>query len=178
MKSFFIEEPQNLTKETLFTGWASRTYSIDGDSIIAFIGENQLLPAVPVPEGTLPKPNPRMLHFIIEHYRLSKTEGILRLRLLASLFKDNLGFDGFVRKGTNLYFFNSQISISAIFANPFSTVSHVGFFLDALTSPIDDMGLEELDIPVKDFAIKSMQDYLKEVEDLDDACRSLAGLIL
>lgn len=194
MKSFYIEKKLPFNQEMLLSRWAEINYKVKTDSVFAFSGENEIF-APPKSKTKKKKAEteykeidekqkskntehiPNMLHFRIEHHNLSKTEGILRQWLLATIITNALGSEGFSRNAANIFFFNSQLSIATIVASPFSCVLHTALFIDPSTSPLKEAGLDDFDIPIKDFAIQVMHEYKNEITLLESLSKK-TGIIL
>ena len=95
--------------------WAYRSFGVQGDSLVAFVGGCEIPFANMVDlEDVRAKSriaSPRMLHFIGEHFDLDLEKAVLRQRLLAAIVRDELG--GEVRRdGDDLFLGPGKLSIS------------------------------------------------------------------
>ena len=90
MKSFFIDKQINYDGRQLAPHWIYKNFNVIGDAICAFIGEVkvELTEMVDVEDVINNEPiySESMLNFIIEFFGINLSEGVLRQRLLETLF--------------------------------------------------------------------------------------------
>lgn len=167
MKSYFIGTQTEFSGEMLLPHWAKEKYKIFGDYILSFAGQKKQKSAKTKNKKEAPAKTPLMLHFIIEHNHLPKSEAILRQRLFLTHVHQALGGSEFIRKFSTIYFLSQPITHSNLMATPFSCVIHSALLVDPEFLPYLGVDLDFMDIPVKDLAIKIMHAYKEEVAQLE-----------
>ncbi|MFH1226574.1 MAG: DUF366 family protein [Planctomycetota bacterium] len=165
--------------------WAYKTFGIQGDSIVSFIGPCNIPFANMVDqEDRLARSkiySRLMLHFIVEHFDTDLDKAILRQRLLSVIVKDVLGsaykIRGIRRDGDDLYDPDShhrgklaKLSISIATASPVSTKIHFGINIKSKGAPVLAKGLDDYGIKsVKSFALSVMEQYCAEMASVNKA---------
>ncbi|MFA5794436.1 MAG: DUF366 family protein [Candidatus Brocadiia bacterium] len=152
--------------------WAYKTFRIQGDSIVAFIGRcNIPFSNMVDQEDRLAKSKiygPLMLHFMVEHFDTDLNKAILKQRLLSVIVKDVLENDykirGIRRAGDDLYDGKYKLSISIATASPVSTKIHFGINIKSKGTPVPTRGLDDYKIKaVKSFALEVINRYCQEM---------------
>jgi hypothetical protein len=180
VKSYFSDKIVDYTGEQLRSGWAGRTFGIEGDCIVAFIGECDVKPEFMVDLRDLEAGekiySPLMLHFIIEHSEVDLEKGVLRQRLLAAIAADYLrdaSGRSISRDGDDLYFEQRKISISIATVSPVSTLIHFGINIQTEGVPVPACGLEELGLQPDVTAHRIMEAYIQELTSIEIARTSV-----
>lgn len=174
----FIPEQIKYDGHQIESLWAYKTFRIQGDSIVAFIGKCDIpFEKMVDQEDRLAKSkiySPMMLHFIVEHFDTDLNRAILRQRLLAVIVKDVLEsvykVRGLKRKGDDLYEGKYKLSISIATASPVSTKIHFGINIKSKGTPVLTKGLSDYGIKaIKSFAIEVMNRYGVEIAGIAKA---------
>jgi hypothetical protein len=161
--------------------WAYRTFGLQGDSIVAFVGGCE------IPFGNMVDledvrsksriASPRMLHFIVEHFDLDLEKAVLRQRLLSARVKDLLPAD-VVREGDDLFVAGGKLSISIATLTPVSSKIHFGINVErALDVGVETRSLRDVgvtDVPA--FARAAAERYAAEMEGVLDARTRVRGV--
>ena len=139
--------------------WASDTLDISGETIIAASGTLTI---------RLPKParsfRQDVLHILVQQDRLSQQELLLSHRLLLVLALQSLG-EQFSLGDSTLLFNGSPMSRSALWWSETTSKIYLGVALQGSPEGIPfSVGLDEFDIPAKEFSFQLIQAYLQEIE--------------
>src|SRR5574344_741681 len=110
MQTKFIEKETKYTGNELAPHWIYKTQKIQGDAIVAFIGECEvkLSEMVDIEDVINNEPiySKSMLSFIIENFNVDLVEGVFRQRLLITTMKEILESDygvRVIRNGDDLF---------------------------------------------------------------------------
>ena len=169
MKSYFMESKMTVIEKELKSGWAKRHYGRNADCIIAGVG--QYMAALPVDTDSAPFKVLKMLqevpilHFVVEHKRLSHREAKLRSLVLIDSMAQQLG-EGFERRGSHLYYYANQLNVTYTRTTMRSTLIYVGIFSDCEDRDPDMMGLSHFDVVPQAFALKEMKRYRDDMASL------------
>ena len=174
MKTKFIEEEIKYIGSQLSPHWIYKNFNIQGDSIVAFIGECKvnLSEMVDLEDVINNEPiySKSMLSFISEQFGPNLTEGVLRQRLLITIIKELLEERGIfvVRKGDDLIINGGKLSVSIATKSVTSVLIHTGLNIISEGAPVKACGLKsELEIEdIKEFALEVMKRYSEELEDI------------
>lgn len=94
MKTKFIEHEIKYTGEELAPHWIYKKFHLQGDAIVAFVGECEvkLTEMVDIEDVINNEPiySKSMLSFIIEQFNLGLVEGVIRQRLLICIIKETI----------------------------------------------------------------------------------------
>lgn len=184
MKTKFIEEEIKYIGSQLAPHWIYRNFKIQGDAIIAFIGECEvkLTEMVDIEDVINNEPiySKLMLSFISEQFNVNLVEGVFRQRLLICIIKELLEERGVfvVRNGDDLMINNRKLSVSIATKSITSILIHTGLNILSEGAPIAASGLEsELGITdIKEFALEVMKRYSEEIEDIILAGTKVRGV--
>lgn len=184
MKTKFIEEEIKYIGSQLAPHWIYKNFKLQGDAIVAFIGECKvdLSEMVDIEDVINNEPiySKLMLSFISEQFGIGLTEGVLRQRLLMSIIKELLEEKGiFVkRNGDDLIVDNGKLSVSIATKSVTSVLIHTGLNILSEDAPVKACGLSsELGIDdIKAFALEVMKRYTEELEDIVLAGTKVRGV--
>ena len=174
MKTKFIEEEVKYIGSQLAPHWIYKNYKIQGDAIVAFIGECKvdLTEMVDIEDVINNEPiySKLMLSFITEQFGVELSEGVFRQRLLICIIKELLEERGVfvVRNGDDLMIDGKKLSVSIATKSVTSVLIHTGLNILSEGALVSASGLtSELGITdVKEFAIEVMHRYSLELEDI------------
>ena len=184
MKTKFIENEIKYIGSQLAPHWIYKNFKIQGDAIVAFIGECEvkLTEMVDIEDVINNEPiySKYMLSFITEQFGVSLTEGVFRQRLLICIIKELLEEKGIfvVRNGDDLMIDGRKLSVSIATKSITSVLIHTGLNILSEGAPVKASGLtSELGITdVKEFAIEVMKRYSEEIEDIILAGTKVRGV--
>ena len=185
MKTKFVDKNIKYVGSQLVPHWIYRNFGLQGDSIVAFIGECKvdLSEMVDIEDVINNEPiySKEMLSFITEQFGISLGEGVLRQRLLMCIIKELLEERGIfvVRSGDDLLIDKKKLSVSIATKSITSVLIHTGLNIVSEGAPIKASGLtSELGITdIKEFAEKVMKRYSEEIEDIALATTKVRGVI-
>ncbi len=184
MKTKFVEEEIKYIGSQLAPHWIYKNFHIQGDAIVAFVGECEvkLSEMVDIEDVINNEPiySKLMLSFISEQFGIGLTEGVLRQRLLMTVIKELLEEKGVfvVRNGDDLLINGAKLSVSIATKSTTSVLIHTGLNILSEGAPVKACGLtSELGIEnVKDFANEIMQRYSEELDDIILAATKVRGV--
>ena len=184
MKTKFVEEEIKYIGSQLAPHWIYKNFHIQGDAIVAFVGECEvkLSEMVDIEDVINNEPiySKLMLSFISEQFGIGLTEGVLRQRLLMTVIKELLEEKGVfvVRNGDDLLINGAKLSVSIATKSTTSILIHTGLNILSQDAPVKACGLtSELGIEnVKDFANEIMQRYSEELDDIILAATKVRGV--
>ena len=184
MKTKFIDEEIKYIGSQLAPHWIYKNFKIQGDSIVAFLGECKvdLTEMVDIEDVINNEPiySKLMLSFISEQFGIGLIEGVLRQRLLITIIKELLEENGVfvVRNGDDLMIDGRKLSVSIATKSITSVLIHTGLNILSEGAPVKASGLtSELGIKdIKEFATKVMQRYSEELEDIVLASSKVRGV--
>lgn len=183
MKTKLIEEEIKYTGLELAPHWIYKNFNLQGDAIVAFIGECEvhLTEMVDVEDVINNEPiySKKMINFICETFNIGLVEGVLRQRLLITTIKEVLENDynvRVVRNGDDLFIDGKKLSVSIATKSTTSVLIHTGINIDATGAPVKASELNSINglIP-RNFAQKVMEKYAEEVEDIVLATTKVSG---
>ena len=184
MKTFFIEDEVKYIGSQLVPHWIYKNYKIQGDAIVAFIGECEvkLTEMVDIEDVINNEPiySKSMLSFITEQFNINLVEGVFRQRLLICIIKELLEEKGVfvVRNGDDLMIDGRKLSVSIATKSATSILIHTGLNIDSTGAPVKASGLtSELNITnIREFALEVMKRYSEELEDIELASTKVRGV--
>lgn len=184
MKTKFINEEIKYIGSQLAPHWIYKNFHIQGDAIVAFIGECKvdLAEMVDIEDVINNEPiySRSMLSFISEQFGIGLVEGVLRQRLLISIIKELLEEKGIfvVRNGDDLMIDNRKLSVSIATKSITSVLIHTGLNILSEGAPVQASGLKsELGIEnIEEFAQEVMKRYAEELEDIVLASSKVRGV--
>lgn len=184
MKTHFIENEIKYIGSQLAPHWIYKNFKIQGDAIVAFVGECEvkLTEMVDIEDVINNEPiySKYMLSFITEQFNVELVEGVFRQRLLMCVIKEALEKRGFLvrRNGDDLFVNDKKLSVSIATKSMTSILIHTGINILSEGAPISVSGLES-DLGIKDikeFALEVMKNYSEEVEDIVLASTKVRGV--
>mgnify|MGYP002869836028 CR=1 FL=1 len=184
MLTKFIDNEIKYEGWQLSPHWIYKNYKLQGDSIVAFVGECEvkLTEMVDIEDVINNEPiySKYMLSFISEQFNTNLVEGVFRQRLLITIIKETLEKRGFKaeRNGDDLFVNNKKLSVSIATKSLTSILIHTGINILSENAPIAVSGLES-DMGIKDikeFAKEVMERYSFELEDIILASTKVRGV--
>lgn len=184
MKIKLIEKNIKYEGWQLSPHWIYRNFKLQGDSIVAFVGECEVkLPEMVDIEDVInnePIYSKLMLSFISEQFNIGLVEGVFRQRLLICVIKEALEKRGFVikRDGDDLFFDGKKLTVSIATKSATSILIHTGINIDSDSAPVKASGLaSELGITdIENFASEVMTKYSQEIDDIVMASTKVRGV--
>ena len=184
MKTKFIDKKIKYIGSQLAPHWIYKNFNIQGDAIVAFIGECEvkLTEMVDIEDVINNEPiySKYMLSFISEQFGIGLVEGVLRQRLLMTIIKELLEARGVfvVRNGDDLMINDRKLSVSIATKSITSVLIHTGLNILSEGAPVKAAGLEsELGIKdVREFALEVMDRYAAELTDIVLASTKVRGV--
>ena len=164
--------------------WIYKNFKLQGDAIVAFIGECEvaLTEMVDIEDVINNEPiySKSTLSFITEQFNVNLVEGVFRQRLLICIIKELLEERGVfvVRKGDDLMIDDRKLSVSIATKSTTSILIHTGLNILSEGAPVKASGLtSELGITdIKEFALEVMKRYSEEIEDINLASTKVRGV--
>lgn len=164
--------------------WIYKNFKLQGDAIVAFIGECEvaLTEMVDIEDVINNEPiySKSMLSFITEQFNVNLVEGVFRQRLLICIIKELLEERGIfvVRNGDDLMIDGKKLSVSIATKSTTSILIHTGLNILSEGAPVKASGLtSELGITdIKEFALEVMKRYSEELEDINLASTKVRGV--
>lgn len=184
MKTLFIDKEIKYIGSQLAPHWIYKNFKIQGDAIVAFVGECEvkLTEMVDIEDVINDEPiySKYMLSFISEQFNTELIEGVFRQRLLMCTIKECLERRGFSvkRDGDDLFVNDKKLTVSIATKSLTSVLIHTGINILSQGAPIevsslkDDLGIEN----IKEFAIEVMTSYSKEIDDIVLASTKVRGV--
>ena len=164
--------------------WIYKNFKIQGDAIVAFIGECEvkLTEMVDVEDVINNEPiySKNMLSFITEQFNVDLVEGVFRQRLLICIIKEALEKRGVEvkRDGDDLFVNDKKLTVSIATKSLTSILIHTGININSNGAPVKACGLEnDLGIfDIKEFANEIMEKYSNELDDIILASTKVRGV--
>jgi hypothetical protein len=182
MKAHVAGEPITYTGEQLRSLWIYRTFGIEGDAMVWFVGPcdvagERLVDQVDAVAHDVIKAK-RMLHFIVEHFDGDLKHAILRQRLLVCLAREVLaGEIGSLRRsGDDLLVGDRKLSVSIATVSPVSTLVHLGLNLDPTGAPVPACGLDEFGVDPLRLGERLAAAYIAEGQRMAKARCTVRGV--
>lgn len=184
MKIKFIDQEIKYIGSQLVPHWIYKQFNIQGDAIIAFVGECKvnLTEMVDIEDVINNEPiySKLMLSFITEQFNVDLREGVFRQRLLINIIKELLEERGIfvIRNGDDLIIDNKKLSVSIATKSATSILIHTGLNIVSEGAPVAASGLtSELGIEdIENFAQEVMQRYSDEINDIILATTKVRGV--
>ncbi len=184
MKTKFIKDKIKYIGSQLTPHWIYKNFNIQGDAIVAFIGECEvkLTEMVDIEDVINNEPiySKYMLSFISEQFGIDLIQGVLRQRLLITIIKELLEeYDiKVVRKGDDLIINERKLSVSIATKSITSVLIHTGLNILSEGAPVKASGLtSELGITdIEDFALEVLKRYTEEIDDIILASTKVRGV--
>ena len=184
MHTKLIEKEIKYIGSQLAPHWIYKNFKLQGDAIVAFIGECEvaLTEMVDIEDVINNEPiySKSMLSFITEQFNVNLVEGVFRQRLLICIIKELLEERGIfvVRNGDDLMIDGKKLSVSIATKSTTSILIHTGLNILSEGAPVKASGLtSELGIvDIKEFALEVMKRYSEELEDINLASTKVRGV--
>ena len=184
MKTKLIEEEIKYIGSQLQPHWIYKNFKLQGDAIVAFIGECEvkLTEMVDIEDVINNEPiySKSMLSFITEQFNINLVEGVFRQRLLICVIKELLEKRGVfvVRNGDDLMINGRKLSVSIATKSTTSILIHTGLNIESEGAPVKASGLtSELGITdIRAFAQEVMTAYAEELKDIELASTKVRGV--
>ena len=71
---------------------------------------------------------------------------------------------------------NRKLTVSVATASPISSMIHLGINVSSENTPVPTLGLEDLGVPVDEFIIKVLQNFINEMKGLEEARSKVRGV--
>lgn len=184
MKIEFIENEIKYEGHQLAPHWIYKNFKVQGDAIVAFVGECEvkLTEMVDIEDVINDEPiySKSMLSFITEQFNVDLVEGVFRQRLLICIIKEALEKRGVVvvRSGDDLFVSGKKLTVSIATKSLTSILIHTGVNIDSKGAPVNASGLTN-DIgltDIKDLAQEIMLKYSEEIQDIIMASTKVRGV--
>ena len=184
MQTKLIEEEIKYIGSQLQPHWIYKNFKMQGDAIVAFIGdcEVKLTDMVDIEDVINNEPiySKYMLSFITEQFNINLVEGVFRQRLLICIIKELLEKRGVfvVRNGDDLMINGRKLSVSIATKSTTSILIHTGLNIESEGAPVKAAGLtSELGITdIRAFAQEVMTAYAEELKDIELASTKVRGV--
>ena len=184
MHTKLIEKEIKYIGSQLAPHWIYKNFKLQGDAIVAFIGECEvaLTEMVDIEDVINNEPiySKSMLSFITEQFNVNLVEGVFRQRLLICIIKELLEERGIfvVINGDDLMIDGRKLSVSIATKSTTSILIHTGLNILSEGAPVKASGLtSELGIvDIKEFALEVMKRYAEELEDINLASTKVRGV--
>lgn len=184
MKTKLIEEEIKYIGSQLQPHWIYKNFKLQGDAIVAFIGECEvkLTEMVDIEDVINNEPiySKSMLSFITEQFNIDLVEGVFRQRLLICIIKELLEKRGVfvVRNGDDLMINGRKLSVSIATKSTTSILIHTGLNIESEGALVKASGLtSELGITdIRAFAQEVMTAYAEELKDIELASTKVRGV--
>ncbi len=184
MKTKLIEHEIKYEGWQLSPHWIYKNFKMQGDAIVAFVGECEvkLSEMVDIEDVINNEPiySKSMLSFISEQFNVGLVEGVFRQRLLICIIKEALEKRGIKiqRDGDDLFFDNKKLTVSIATKSVNSILIHTGININSQGAPVKASGLaSELGISdIKNFAKEIMDKYSQEIDDIILASTKVRGV--
>jgi hypothetical protein len=171
MKTHFHSETMAYDGSAIRSHWARRTFGLEGDSAVAFIGRCDVAPSEVVDMEEVISQEPirsdRMVHILVEHFGPRLEEGVLRARLLAALAFERLASKAgpsLTRRGDDLFLGERKLSVGVATVTPVSVKIHFGVNVTGEGAPVEAAGLDDLGVDPEGFARDLLTLYAAEIE--------------
>ena len=183
MNTLFIDEKIKYDGTQLAPHWIYKNFHLQGDSIVAFVGEVevQLSKMVDVEDVINNEPiySKSMLNFIIEQFNVPLEQMVYNQRLFISIIKEVLEeYNIKVRRsGDDLFFEDRKLSVSIATKSITSCLIHTALNIIKEGAPVNASDLSEMGIAdIKSFGLKILEKYSLEVESIRMATYKVRGI--
>ena len=184
MNTLFIDKKIKYIGSQLAPHWIYKNFKLQGDSIVAFIGEVdvKLDEMVDIEDVINNEPiySKSMLNFIIERFDINLFSMVALQRLFISIIKEVLEQYkvNVKRQGDDLFYQNRKLSVSIATKSITSCLIHTGLNIIKEDAPINASDLSEMGIAdIKEFANIIMKKYSDEIQSIKQATYKVRGVI-
>lgn len=178
MQTLFSDQRLTYTGLNLRSGWIEETFGLGGEAMVAWIG-----PAHVPTKNLVDQDDARagaeihaalMLHFLAEHPGDELFTTVLRQRLLVTealeLLRSACPTTDWHRRGDDLYLGDRKLSVSIAAPSPDSGLIHFALNVDPRGAPVPAVGLQELGLNPREFALRLLEVYGSEMAQAAAAC--------
>ena len=186
MKTLFINEEIKYDGTQLSPHWIYKNYHIQGNAIVAFVGECDvnLQHMVDIEDVINNEPiySKKMLNFIEENFNSSLEKTVYKQRLLVSITKELIEKISpevkIIRSGDDLYINNKKLSVSIATKSITSSLIHFGLNITSEGAPIEaaDLIQDAKIVDIKQFANTILKLYSEETNDIILAACKVRGV--
>ena len=184
MQKLFIEKEIKYIGSQLAPHWIYKNFHLQGDAIVAFVGEVDvnLSEMVDIEDVINNEPiySKKMLNFIIEKFDSDLEQMVWVQRLFMSIIKEKLEDYGakITRDGDDLFYENRKLSVSIATKSITSCLIHSALNIIKEGAPISVSDLSEIGIvDIKKFANEIMQKFQDESQSIKMATYKVRGVI-
>lgn len=184
MEKLFIDKEIKYIGSQLAPHWIYKNFHLQGDAIVAFVGEVdvKLDEMVDIEDVINNEPiySKKMLNFIIEIFNCPLEQMVYTQRLFMSIVKEVIEDYGVIvkRDGDDLFFDNRKLSVSIATKSITSCLIHSALNIIKEGAPISVSDLREIGIEdVEKFALDVMQKFQQEVKSIKMATYKVRGVI-
>ncbi len=187
MKTLLINDEIKYTGTQLSPHWIYKNFHIQGNCIVAFIGECEvnLSHMVDIEDVINNEPiySQKMLNFIEENFNASLEQMVYKQRLLVTITKEVIEKYSptvkIMRSGDDLYINNKKLSVSIATKSITSSLIHFGLNIISDGAPIKaaDLINDAKINDIKEFAQKILELYKEETEDISLAACKVRGVL-
>jgi hypothetical protein len=183
VKTLFHSEPMAYDGSAIHAHWARRTFGIEGDCAVAFLGPCDVRPEEVVDMEEVVSGEPirsrEMVHVIVEHFGPDLENAVLRARLLAALAFERIreAFGPHLeRRGDDLWAGERKLSVCVATVTPVSVKIHFGVNVTGKGAPVKAAGLEDAACDARAFAEGLLADYRLADEEIQRARAKVRGV--
>jgi len=184
MQTLFTDKEIKYIGSQLAPHWIYKNFHIQGDAIVAFVGEVDvnLSEMVDIEDVINNEPiySKKMLNFIIEKFDTSLEQMVWVQRLFMSIIKEVLEEKNtkIKREGDDLFYDNRKLSVSIATKSITSCLIHTGLNIIKEGAPIEASDLSELGIDdICAFAQEIMNRFSAEANSIKLATYKVRGVI-
>jgi hypothetical protein len=183
-QTIYLEQELGYTGRELRSHFIREVAGIQSDGAIAFSGAcevsgDRLVDLEDVESGSVIVAR-NMLHLIGEHFQCGLREVNARLRVFASIVKEtlegNAGDSAVERVGDDLFIGARKLSVAIATVSPVSALFHFGVNIDPAGAPVPAIGLQELGVEPRPFALDILERYTREDGQIEEAIRKVRGV--
>jgi hypothetical protein len=176
METTIMDKRINYDGSQLHSHFALFEAGILGDSMVAFFGsanvtDNYLVDMIDrTASHTIVAKE--MLHFIVEHFPADLMLAVFRQRLLVAIARETLvqHCDCPVeRRGDDLFINDRKLTVSIATISPVSTLIHFAVNINPEGAPVPAIGLAEMGVDAREFALDLMRRVDQELEAIAHA---------
>jgi hypothetical protein len=183
MTTHFHSESLAYDGSALRSHWARRTFGLEGDAAVAFVGPCDVDPSHVADMDEVLSGEPirseRMVHFLVEHFGPGLGEGVLLGRLLVALAFERLcaaAGPALRRRGDDLFLGDRKLSVSVATVTPVSVKIHFGVNVTGKGAPVKAAGLSDLGVDPAAFAGDLLAAYAAEIESAHASRTKVRGV--
>ncbi|MBU0579603.1 MAG: DUF366 family protein [Candidatus Margulisbacteria bacterium] len=177
MKTYLVKETLKYTGAELSSFFAEKSFSIKGNSIIAFCGPAEVNEEHMVDLEDLKNKDfifsEDMVHFIVEIFDLNLERAVALQRLLITILHEKLQElkpeIKLKRNGDDLMDGQNKLTVSIATTSPISSLIHVGINVSSKNTPVPTKGLADYGIDPKAFAEKVLKAFQEEFLSMEHA---------